>query len=40
MPAKKLHVVLEGAQVRQRMYALCRSRYMKVINEDGASVTT
>jgi hypothetical protein len=37
---KKLHVVLKGAQERHQMYALRRSRYVKLVNEDGASVTT
>jgi hypothetical protein len=37
---EKLHVILEGAQGRHRMSALRRSRFVKVINEDGSSVTT
>jgi hypothetical protein len=37
---EKIYVVLKGAQGRHRIYALHRSRYVKVINEDGASITT
>jgi hypothetical protein len=38
---KELHVVLEGAQGRHTKCMHCgRSRYMKVINKDGASITT
>jgi hypothetical protein len=40
MYAKKLHVVLEGAQGCTKCMHCGRSRYVKVINEDGASVTT
>jgi hypothetical protein len=37
MPTKKLHVVLEGAQGCMHYD---RSRYVKVINKKGASITT
>jgi hypothetical protein len=29
-----LHVVLEGAQERYQIYALCRFKYVNVVNED------
>jgi hypothetical protein len=36
---KELHVVLEGAHERTECMFCGRSRYVKVVNEDGASVS-